>query len=172
MKIIIYGFMACGKTTTAKILSKKLKIPFYDTDDIIERIHRKSVSKIINEKGLTYFRQIEKMVFSKLVRRKQDIIISVGGGIFPRGYKRDIEVFLNVNYSLLEKRFLKVMNTRPLLKDFCKNPQRIRELYNKRLCKYKKARFVIKVENSKQAAEKIAMIYEKVKNNPENRDSH
>ena len=36
-KIVLLGMMGSGKTTIGKILSKKIKISFFDTDTIIEK---------------------------------------------------------------------------------------------------------------------------------------
>ncbi len=35
MKIYIVGLVSSGKSTLAKVLSKKLKIPYYSLDDVI-----------------------------------------------------------------------------------------------------------------------------------------
>jgi shikimate kinase len=36
-KIILLGYMGCGKSTIAKALSKTIKVPFVDLDTYIEK---------------------------------------------------------------------------------------------------------------------------------------
>ena len=36
-KIVLIGMMGSGKSTISKILSKKLNLPLFDTDEIFER---------------------------------------------------------------------------------------------------------------------------------------
>ncbi|MGC8867065.1 MAG: shikimate kinase [Elusimicrobiales bacterium] len=161
MKIVIYGFMASGKTTIGRLVAKKLKLPFYDTDIIFEKKYKTPVYKFIKGESIKRFREIEKKIFLKLLEIKKDCVISVGGGIFPRGKKNIIEIFIDTPYTLLKKRFSKAKKTRPLLEQ--KNSD-IRKLYLSRIRKYKKARFKITEENSFNAARKIVKIYYDEKN--------
>lgn len=166
MKIIIYGFMACGKTTTGKILSKMLNFKFYDTDELISKKFKKSVYDFIKENGIRNFRKQEKKLMKELLVLNKNSVIAAGGGIFPIGIKNDeiIEFFLNVPYQTLKKRFKKARNTRPILKKLISKPKRLLDLYRKRLKFYKKARFKIKTNNSHHAAQKIMKIYESIVN--------
>jgi len=59
MNIILLGYMGCGKTFYAKKLSKIINLPFIDLDVFIEQKEKKSINKIIHEKGESYFREIE-----------------------------------------------------------------------------------------------------------------
>jgi shikimate kinase len=81
--IILTGLSGCGKTTTAKILSQKLKIMYFDTDAEIERTAGKSVKQIFDDDGEQKFRSIESSVIS-LLSVKRGVIISTGGGAVLR----------------------------------------------------------------------------------------
>ena len=50
MKIILLGYMGCGKTFYAKKLSKIINLPFIDLDSFIEDKEKKSINKIMHEK--------------------------------------------------------------------------------------------------------------------------
>lgn len=166
MKIIIYGFMACGKTTIGKMLSKKLGFKFYDTDEILSKRFKKSVYDIIKSEGIEIFRKKEKKIMDELIKNKGNSIISVGGGMFPlnsKAKKTDIfEFFIDIPYKQLKKRFKKAKTTRPILKKLILKPKKLFKLYKKRLKFYKKADFIIKANNSYNATKKMMKIYENI----------
>ncbi|MCX7641157.1 MAG: shikimate kinase [Elusimicrobiales bacterium] len=163
MKIVLYGFMASGKTTIGRLLSKRIGFKFYDTDKVIENIFGISVYKFIKKYGIKSFRNIEKKIVRKLLNMNDNLVISCGGGIFPKGKKNKdiIEVFINTPYNIISKRFKKAAKTRPILKILLKSPNLIKNLYNKRLRFYNKANFIITEKNSKNSVLKLMELYEK-----------
>ena len=48
-KIILCGFMASGKTTVGKALSKKLNIDYVDTDELLVETYGQSISDIFEK---------------------------------------------------------------------------------------------------------------------------
>jgi len=73
--------MGSGKTTVGSMVSKKLKVNFYDIDQEIEKKTKNSISEIFKKKGEKFFRQLEeKVTFENL--QKENSIISLGGGAF------------------------------------------------------------------------------------------
>jgi shikimate kinase len=157
--IILYGFMCSGKTTVARKLSKKLKMKFIDTDLVFERKYGK-IKKFVSKYGFKKFRKIEKELFKKLIKEK-NVIISVGGGIFPLKIKKSLQIFLNPPFKVLEKRFIKNKKTRPLLLNYPENKKEIINLYKKRLKKYKKANLKINKTNLNEIINLIKFYYEK-----------
>ena len=79
--IIFLGMMGCGKTSIGRLISRKLKLNFYDIDELIEKKLRKKISEIFDIKGEEFFRKIEEKITLKILR-KQNVIISLGGGTF------------------------------------------------------------------------------------------
>ncbi|SJM93790.1 putative Shikimate kinase [Crenothrix polyspora] len=73
--------MGCGKSYWSKQLSRELKIPVCDIDDIIEDKYNAKIWEIFHAKGEDYFREIEYQVLQDLIRIKNDCIVSCGGGI-------------------------------------------------------------------------------------------
>ena len=67
MKIILVGYMGVGKTSLAKKIAKKIEIPCYDLDDIIEKSENSSVDIIFKNKGEVYFRTKEHQLFKKFI---------------------------------------------------------------------------------------------------------
>jgi len=79
-KIILLGYMGCGKSTIAKELSKKLEIPFVDLDEFIEKKVKMTIKTIFADKGEIYFRKLEHECFVELLNYTEPIIIGLGGG--------------------------------------------------------------------------------------------
>lgn len=78
--IYLIGFMGTGKTAVGKLLSDLLKLEFVDLDALIEKEQGITISEIFTDKGEAYFRELEAAVL-KGVARKNDLVVSCGGGI-------------------------------------------------------------------------------------------
>ena len=63
--IVFLGMMGSGKTAVGRLVSKKLKIDFFDIDEHIEKSLRMKISKIFTLKGEKFFRQFEKIFSQK-----------------------------------------------------------------------------------------------------------
>ena len=122
MHIILLGYMASGKSTIGKQLSKKLGIPFLDLDTYIYEKENKSVSEIFSQNGEIYFRKKEHEYLREVLENQQDFILSFGGG--TPCYANNIELILNKNsisiylkasIQTLSNRLLKNKNLRPLV---------------------------------------------------------
>jgi len=79
-KIILLGYMGCGKSTIAKLLANKLNLPYLDLDEIIENRTNSSVNKLFSEKGELYFRKLEHEIFSEFMKNPDSFVLSLGGG--------------------------------------------------------------------------------------------
>ena len=49
--IIFLGMMGSGKSSIGSLVSKKLKLPFIDIDNLIEESLRMSITEIFENKG-------------------------------------------------------------------------------------------------------------------------
>ncbi len=81
--IILIGVKHCGKSTIGKLLAQKLNCPFFDTDELIQKLTKKSARDLYNEFGVSTFMQTETKV-CQLIAEKfsgKKIIVSTGGGI-------------------------------------------------------------------------------------------
>ena len=79
-KIILLGYMGCGKSTIANKLSKNIGIPFVDLDIKIEEKVNLSINAIFEKHGEIYFRKLEHEVFIELLNSPEQLIIGLGGG--------------------------------------------------------------------------------------------
>ena len=81
--IFMIGFMGVGKTSTSRILSKKLGVKENDTDAMIVKQEKKSIAEIFADEGEEYFRKTETGIIDKLAEL-EPCIISCGGGMAMR----------------------------------------------------------------------------------------
>jgi shikimate kinase len=122
-KIVLSGYMGCGKTTTGKKLSERLKIPFYDLDKEIEKIERLSIAEIFDQKGAIYFRNLEKKVLLWVLEKKESFVLALGGG--TPCYFNNMQlinnthgvssIYLDCSIPQLTDRLYDEMKTRPML---------------------------------------------------------
>ena len=77
------GFMGVGKTSTSRILSKKLGVKENDTDAMIVKQEKKSIAEIFADEGEEYFRKTETGIIDKLAEL-EPCIVSCGGGMAMR----------------------------------------------------------------------------------------
>ena len=81
--IFFVGFLGAGKSTLARNLGTLFHRPHVDTDRLVERALRKSVSEIFAQEGEEAFRDAETRELSRLASRKS-LLVSCGGGIVER----------------------------------------------------------------------------------------
>ena len=151
--IVLVGMMGCGKTTIGKALSVELKRKFYDLDSEVSKASGYSISEIFEKFGEEYFRIGEEKILDRILKTKQNIILSVGGGTFINKVLRKkinesaISVWLNANFSTLHARLKYNHKSRPLFNgyDF---EERLEELMNIRRKYYKVAHLNINVNKN------------------------
>lgn len=123
MKIVLLGYMASGKSTIGKQLSKRINLPFIDLDAYIEEQEKKTVSTIFKEEGEVYFRLKEHQYLKELLNKKERFILSLGGGTpcyannmkLIKENKETVSVYLFTSVRVLVNRILNNKNSRPLV---------------------------------------------------------
>ena len=119
MRIFIVGPMASGKSTLGKKLAQTLNTDFIDTDREIEKKAGAEISWIFEVEGEKGFRERERKALEESIK-KDDVVISTGGGIVTVKKNRDLiatkgkVVYLKTPIELLLKRTEKDKK-RPLL---------------------------------------------------------
>ena len=165
--IVFLGMMGSGKTTIGKLVSKKLNLNFFDTDEEIENRLNMKISKIFNEKGENFFREFEEEITLELLKRKK-AIISLGGGAFLNNKIRKeilnshLSFWLKWDDKILLKR-IKNSHKRPIA--FNSTNHELLKLIKKRSNIYSKALYNINCDelNKTGVVNKIIEIYENSK---------
>jgi shikimate kinase len=80
-KIYLVGFMASGKSTTARALAGQLGWRAEDVDDLIEARERRSITEIFSRQGEPHFRAVEREILA-LLQPLRRIVVATGGGTF------------------------------------------------------------------------------------------
>lgn len=111
-----------GKSTTGKLLAHKLGYEFIDLDAEIEKQEKKSIKQVFEERGESYFRDIENKVLAHIISDwKGDAVVSLGGGTVA--FQNNLErvkyagklIYLEVKPHLLVERLKHETTNRPLL---------------------------------------------------------
>lgn len=79
VNIALIGMPGAGKTCLGKLVAEKLKKPFYDTDELCEKISGLSSEETIEKFGEKKFREIENIAADR-VSRVRGAVIATGGG--------------------------------------------------------------------------------------------
>ncbi len=151
--ICIIGLMGSGKSIIGKDLSKYLNFKYYDSDKEIELKTKKSIKKIFNEEGESYFRDIEEEICIDLLT-KNNCVISLGGGSIINSKIRKVikqnsySIYLQVKLKVLVDR-LKNSKQRPLLNKNINKIEILKQLYLDRKIFYEKADFIVNNNNDK-----------------------
>lgn len=85
--IYLIGLMGAGKTTIGRLLAKSLKLPFYDSDKIIEELTGVDIPTIFEFEGEQGFRDREQKALEGLTQLR-NIVLATGGGAVIREENR------------------------------------------------------------------------------------
>lgn len=137
-KIILLGYMGCGKSTIAQNLSKIIAKPYVDLDEYIEKKAEMSIKDIFESQGEIYFRKLEHICFVELLNLPQEIIIGLGGGTPCYANNHElligegvIAIYLKASIDTLFNRLVINKSKRPLIAD--KSEEEMREFIAKHL---------------------------------------
>jgi shikimate kinase len=155
-KIILLGYMGCGKSTIAKTLSKTTQIPFVDLDKIIEERTNLSISQIFEQRGEIYFRKLEHEIFVELLHTPENLIIGLGGGTPCYANNHElltsdpvVSIYLKATVETLFQRLAVNKSKRPLIAE--KSEDEMKEFIAKHLFDrsfyYNQAQHKLSVDN-------------------------
>ncbi len=117
--IFLIGMMGSGKSQTGPVLAKMINYAFVDTDDVIEKASKQSISSIFETDGEKVFRDVEKKVL-KEISQHHSLVIATGGGLvtLPENWgilHQGIVIWLDLDLKRSIKRLESDKKKRPLL---------------------------------------------------------
>ena len=118
--IFLYGPVGAGKSTVGRVLANHLKLPFVDSDHVLEMNAGRSISEIMQKEGETACRDLETAALKQIIAN-QESVIALGGGALLREENRALVeengrvVFLMADFDTLLGRLSSDSNQRPLL---------------------------------------------------------
>lgn len=136
--LYLSGFMASGKTTAARRLAAALRLPWYDTDKLIEQRLGLSIPEIFERHGEPFFRQVEHEVVQEIVQQGP-AVVSLGGGVVldsesVSSLKRTGKIICILPSAEVLWQRLRGKTNRPLLlaENEDQQKQKLLDLYDKR----------------------------------------
>jgi len=162
--IVFLGMMGSGKTSIGFLISKKLKLEFFDIDNHIENNLGMKISKIFKDKGEKFFREYEEKITLNILK-KNNIVIALGGGAFLNKnirneiLKNHFSFWLKLESDILIKR-IKNSTKRPLAYNI--SDIELKNMIKERSKIYSKALYKINCNklNKTEIMNKIINIYE------------
>jgi shikimate kinase len=140
--VSLIGLPGSGKSTVGRQLARRLQLPFYDSDHVIEHQLGCSIRAYFEREGEAQFRDVEASVIDQLTLKPR-CVVSTGGGVVLRPANRQHlkartqVIYLNSSPDELFRRLRHDMN-RPLLQ--VADPlARLRELHALRDPLYREA---------------------------------
>ena len=160
-RIVLVGFMGCGKTSVAKALAGRLDCDFIDLDTFITEITGRTPAEIIQQDGEPAFRSIETRALGDVLKRTEVQVIALGGGAWTVEANREaitdhncLSIWLDASFELCWQRIKSGNTLRPLAPD----RERSRMLYESRGHSYALASHRVQVSE----ADDVPSLIEKV----------
>jgi len=154
-RIVIVGFMGCGKTQVAQELARELGEGWADLDAVIEEHDRRSPAEIIANDGEAAFRERETAMLRKVLTSSAERVIALGGGAWTiRGNRELVEahkgvaVWLDAPFDLCWKRIEADDKARPL----APTRETAHQLYSERAAIYSLADLHVRVADEPPVA--------------------
>jgi XRE family aerobic/anaerobic benzoate catabolism transcriptional regulator len=102
--IALLGLRGAGKTTIGRRLARRLRLPFVELDQRIERASGLPLAEIFRLHGESYYRRLEQEQLQSILGEKGPVVLATGGGL----------VHSPESYALLRQRALTVwLRARP-----------------------------------------------------------
>jgi shikimate kinase len=158
MNVVLIGFMASGKTSVGRRLSRRLGYRFVDTDHFIEEELGSTISELFATKGEPYFRDLETRLARRLAKL-DNTVVSTGGGLpITPGNLELLKaagpvVFLKASMDDILQR-LERDTRRPKLKEGEGLRETVTRLMEQRLPRYEQADFI--VETAQKGMNRVA----------------
>ena len=148
--IVLVGLMGAGKTSIGRKLADRMRVPFVDADQELEKAAGCTITEFFEKFGEKEFRRGEKRVIARLLK-SCPCVLATGGGAFmdleTRAMIKNtaVSVWLNVDLDTLDIRLAR-RTGRPLLQT--NNPRAtLQSLMEKRYPIYAEADMIVETIN-------------------------
>ncbi len=120
-RILLVGFMGCGKSTVGPLLARKLGWRFVDVDERIEDLEGSTIPEIFERRGERYFRAVEAGVVDDVLGLDRVVVATGGGwgaqpGRLAALASGSVSVWLEVSAAEAVRRCADEPGRRPLLR--------------------------------------------------------
>jgi shikimate kinase len=160
-RIIVVGFMGCGKTTVARALAERLGCAMVDLDSFITDREGHTPAEIIVQDSEPSFREIETQALRVVLEENAARVIALGGGAWmieanrALAAKHDcLSVWLDAPFELCWERIQSSGAIRPLAPD----RENAKALYESRRASYQLAQLRVEATKSEGPEELASAI--------------
>jgi shikimate kinase len=118
--IVLVGLMGAGKTRIGRRIAARLRLPFFDSDRVIEAAAGETIEEVFANRGEDVFRVGERRIILRLLGEPVHVL-ATGGGAFMDPVtraaiaRRGVSVWLRADLDVLTARVARRAD-RPLLK--------------------------------------------------------
>ena len=161
--ITLIGMPGAGKSSIGVVLAKVLGYQFIDSDLLIQKAEKRTLSKIIEDEGTEGFKAIENRVNASI--QVENTVIATGGSVvycdeaMQHLKSEGVVVYLKISLELLSRRLGNLKGRGVVLKE----GQTLASLYDERVPLYEKYADLIIDCNGKMLRDVVAEIAEKYK---------
>ncbi|MEX2961899.1 shikimate kinase AroK [Microbulbifer sp. TYP-18] len=167
--IFLVGPMGAGKSTIGKLLATQLRLPFADSDRVLEARTGADIPWIFDVEGEAGFRRRESEVLRELCQGPTQVVATGGGIVLDEQNRRQLRrhglvIYLQASADQLLKRTAKNTN-RPLLQ--VADPQRrIVELLSQRDPLYREVADIICDTDHCSPRQAVDLVIERLSQTP------
>lgn len=117
--IVLIGLPGSGKSSVGRQLARRLQLPFFDSDHVIEQRLGCSIREYFEREGEERFRDLEESVIDQLTQNPKCVLSTGGGAVLRAANRQHLRqrgqvVYLNSSPDELFRRLRHDVN-RPLL---------------------------------------------------------
>jgi len=177
MKELVWliGFSGSGKSTVGPALARRLRVPFVDTDVLIENQTGHSIDRVFKAMGERVFRKMETEAIYTIVDNSKAAVVALGGGAFNAAVNRmavassGTSIYLSCSQRELFARLRSKLD-RPLLQtegkseaeDMRELREKIKRMLTDRLDFYRQADMTVSTTN-RTVSETVETIRKKLR---------
>lgn len=138
MNITMIGMPGCGKSTVGVLLAKAMELDFVDCDLVIQSKHGASLQKIINERGIKGFLEVEEAVLCE-IDAKNSVIATGGSAVYSERAMQHLQtdaltLYIRLPYAEIERRLTNIQ-TRGVAME---KGTTLEDIYNERIPLYER----------------------------------
>ena len=162
--ITLIGMLGAGKSSIGVVLAKVLGYQFIDSDLLIQKAEKRTLSKIIEDEGTEGFKAIENRVNASI--QVENTVIATGGSVvycdeaMQHLKSEGVVVYLKISLELLSRRLGNLKGRGVVLKE----GQTLASLYDERVPLYEKYADIVVDEEDKDLEGSLQVVLEALKN--------
>ena len=162
--ITLIGMPGAGKSSIGVVLAKVLGYQFIDSDLLIQKAEKRTLSEIIADEGTEGFKAIENRVNASI--QVENTVIATGGSVvycdeaMQHLKSEGVVVYLKISLELLSRRLGNLKGRGVVLKE----GQTLASLYDERVPLYEKYADIVVDEEDKDLEGSLQVVLEALKN--------